>query len=190
MSINSISFKGIYSIKKTAINSTQYVKLLNKKYSYGMEIESGSDLSNNFDKWYITVPDKNDNKLQKLFNRLKVRFKKINEEDAFNIDKIYSRISQENVDNYIFETVDTSELDKELQTEEGYVGKNGAGGSKEKYDKFKKFLRTQQAIVPPKISIEEQDGRVFPQINDGRHRFAVLRDLGIRNMPVLIKKNS
>ena len=69
-----------------------------------------------------------------------------------------------------------------------YVGLNGKNGSKEKYDKFKLFLETGEPIIAPIIYFDTNENETSLHFEDGRHRFAVLRDLGMSKIPVAIDK--
>ena len=59
----------------------------------------------------------------------------------------------------------------------------------EKYDNIKQFLETGEPIVAPHIYFEVKDDKTTVHFQDGRHRFAVLRDLGMKEIPVAINKN-
>ncbi len=191
MNINLISFKGIFYIKKSDTNSKQNAKLNSKKALFNMNIESGSYLSKNFDKFYLTVPNENDNRLIKLLKRLRIPFQKVNEKEALDLDNIYLRIMQDDEENYEIHCVNVGKLNKIFEKEVSYIEKHGKNCFNDKYNRFIEFLKTEQNIKPPKISLyKTEDGSVSAFIEDGRHRFAVLRDLGLTEMPILINKDS
>ena len=66
---------------------------------------------------------------------------------------------------------------------EFYVGMGGRGEIAGRAEKFKEFLKTGQPIEQPEISLNA-DGR--PRFINGSHRFAVLRDLGLKVIPVSV----
>ncbi|WP_322080108.1 plasmid fertility inhibition factor family protein [Burkholderia cenocepacia] len=71
-----------------------------------------------------------------------------------------------------------------------YVGREGRGSDQDgKYEAVGEFLRCTigtRAIIIPTISIA--DGTV--SFTDGRHRFAWLRDRGLRALPVEVDQDS
>ncbi len=71
--------------------------------------------------------------------------------------------------------------------EDYYVDENGAGGNKYKYNKFLDFLKEGIPIEAAEVTISER-GKV--SFINGRHRFAVLRDLGIKMMPIALDDKS
>ncbi len=88
--------------------------------------------------------------------------------------------------------VNTRKLDNELQKDkEYYVGINGANGSGFKYERFKRFLNTSRRIIVPDIYLKKSDnGKITTYVHDGRHRFAVLRDMGLIQIPVSMDDES
>lgn len=64
-----------------------------------------------------------------------------------------------------------------------YVGPDGAGGDPEKYARAREFLTTADQFEAPSLRMNEGGVPVF---EDGRHRFAVMRDLGMDRAPVAI----
>ncbi len=89
--------------------------------------------------------------------------------------------------------VSTSKLDAAWESSLR-VGREGEGGERAKYDKFRAWLGLDptsswprgngEAVVAPTVSIV--DGKVV--FNDGRHRFAVLRDMGETTVDVAVEK--
>lgn len=63
----------------------------------------------------------------------------------------------------------------------GYVGSTGEGGIAGRYDRFEKFWKEGHTIVAPVISVRENGAVEF---TNGRHRFAYLRDQGMKRIPV------
>lgn len=71
-----------------------------------------------------------------------------------------------------------------------YVPKNGEGTkqNKFKYDKFKDFLDTKPDQIEASSLDINSDGHVH--FNNGRHRYAVMRDSGVTHIPVSLDKES
>jgi len=85
--------------------------------------------------------------------------------------------------------VDVARLDAAWSRDRGYYIPPGGGGAEiagRRVD-FRHFLASGRAIEPPRIVIDE-DGTV--SFLDGRHRFSVLRDLGVRTIPVIVERRS
>jgi hypothetical protein len=62
-----------------------------------------------------------------------------------------------------------------------YVGPGGVGaGSEDKYEKFSSWFEEGKPIWIPWVGLE--DGEIC--FTDGRHRFAWLRDHGVKSMPI------
>lgn len=71
-----------------------------------------------------------------------------------------------------------------------YVSSNGANSKQStmKYNRFKEFLSTKpKHIDAPSLHIDDS-GKV--QFENGRHRFAVFRDMGEKTIPVSLSKEA
>lgn len=64
-----------------------------------------------------------------------------------------------------------------------YVGPKGEGGISGRYDRFDKWMGQGEAVEMPEITLTDSEEISF--IN-GRHRFAWMRDQGIRELPVAV----
>lgn len=83
-----------------------------------------------------------------------------------------------------------------------YIGINGRGGIKNRYQRFNMFMRGgQDEILPgtvidvqPTDSIELSEVSVNAKglisFTNGRHRFAWMRDQGLKKIPVVMDKES
>ena len=69
-----------------------------------------------------------------------------------------------------------------------YIGPGGTGNTiRDRYKRFQEFLQSNNRIEASTISVRE-DGRV--DFINGRHRYAVMRDLGVARMPVVMTPES
>ena len=192
MNINPVSFKGTFAVQR--MNYQKYYRqFLDFSLKNSIDLRLGN--SQNLDTLYIHSPDDKDKKTFKFLKRHKIPFCLINEQKYLTEESINSRIilSYEDENNgNILTYVNTQKLDKELsKNKESYVGFNAQNGSKEKYDNFKKYLRTNQAINATSIYLRrEKDGNIYVKVKDGRHRFALLRDMGLKNIKISIEKES
>ena len=193
MNINPISFKGTFCIEQKDMNNRKFSKILSQREKLGISFEPSS--YKNPDKLYVQMPHESDFELMQLLKKLSVNYVRIDERDSLNPDDIVSRMiicSTGNLNGKFLQKVDTKKLDTELRKNpEMYVGYNGANGSGLKYDRFKNFLKTNQEIRSPIVYLRKlPSGEIETHIYDGRHRFAVLRDMGIKQIPVTIDKDS
>jgi len=73
------------------------------------------------------------------------------------------------------------------KTEWQYVGKNGAGGIKGRYENFANWAKDAKSMYASNASINPKGIVTF---GDGRHRYAYLRDEGIQKIPMSMDKES
>lgn len=142
---------------------------------------------------YITVPDEMDEKVSKFFRKIKLPFEELFSQDALKDENIISRMCLSDDDEMagrVLQSINVKKLDTELQKDkELYIGYKGRNGSYLRYERFKKYLMTNQEINAPGVYFKKKkDGSVQTLLHDGRHRFAVLRDMGLKNIPVAMSK--
>lgn len=94
---------------------------------------------------------------------------------------------QDAYDNEITVMVDPAKLDQAWSRDQiGYIPKGGGGPEIEgRMSDFRKFMATGKPIEASRVGIDAS-GKV--QFGDGRHRFRVLKDAGIKKMAVTIDK--
>jgi len=87
-------------------------------------------------------------------------------------------------------TVDVAKVEASYSKDTSfYVGPGGSGASiSNRYERFKQWLRDNPhvPIDPPNLGVTPSGAIIF---GDGRHRWAVLRDMGETRIPVLIQKH-
>ncbi|MBE7704664.1 MAG: hypothetical protein E7Z90_02480 [Cyanobacteria bacterium SIG29] len=192
MKISPISFKSTYKLSRQDLNNSMMRKILAKKEKFDMTFTYGSYLSSE-DNFFIQTPDENGNLTLNLLNKLKIPFKSLQKSETLDYENIKSRMvlsGFDDPDKMSLKNAKTNVLEQKFK-ESGslYVGKNGQNGSKEKYDKIKRYLETGEPIVAPHIYFDTKNDKTTLHFHDGRHRFAVLRDLGMKEIPVAIDKN-
>jgi hypothetical protein len=69
-----------------------------------------------------------------------------------------------------------------------YVGPGGQGGIGKRYDNFGKFINSTEIPIEASEVYVDQKGQV--SFNNGRHRFAYLRDQGITTIPVAMSPDA
>jgi hypothetical protein len=73
------------------------------------------------------------------------------------------------------------------KTDWQYVGKGGEGGIEGRYKGFENWLKDAKSMTASNVSVNKDGGVVF---GDGRHRYAVLRDMGLDKLPISMDKES
>jgi len=68
-----------------------------------------------------------------------------------------------------------------------YIGEGGEGGIGDRYKTFANFIKTAKSIEAPNVSVNKDGAIVF---GDGRHRYAYLRDAGLKNIPLSMDAES
>lgn len=191
--MSGVSFKGTFAIQQQDISNRCCQKLVAKTGKYNYTMYSGN--CDNSDTLFIQTPYHTDSQVEKFLKKLKLNFERIHEGKALEEENIVSRLRLSDWDKISgaeLHDINVDKLDKELKKDKAmYVGFEGYNGSRDKYFEFVNYLKTNQSIHTPKIYLEKEDnGEISTHISDGRHRFAVLRDRGIENMPIAIDKDS
>ena len=189
-----INFKGTFCIPASRSFSQNRDKIYQKREKYNMLIES-INYRDTINESYITVPDEMDGKVSKLLNKYLISYYYFNMMDRVNKQEVFNRIKIDDADKalgYEVVEINVDMLDRFLKRQPKYVGYKASGdGSYDKYCRFMRFLHTKNDIKPPSLGIiKHPDGDIALQINDGRHRFAVLRDIGMEKIPVMIDRES
>jgi hypothetical protein len=92
-------------------------------------------------------------------------------------------------DGYETVFVDTKKFDSAWKEDKSfYIGLDGEGGIGKRYDGFLKFIDTHDTFEQSVVGFDIYNKR--PSFIDGRHRFAVLRDLGMKKIPVSVDPDS
>lgn len=85
--------------------------------------------------------------------------------------------------------VDPDKLDASWANDESYYIPKGGGGAEIEGRRagFERFMQTGRPIEMPYVSVGA-DGQM--SFEDGRHRFSVLRDMGVNKIPVMVDADS
>lgn len=84
--------------------------------------------------------------------------------------------------------IDVTKFDHQFAKDIGfYVGQNGDGGITGRYERVKKFIADTGGMEASSVDVNP-DGSVG--FNNGRHRYAALRDAGVKTMPVAMDTES
>jgi len=83
--------------------------------------------------------------------------------------------------------VNPDKFDPVFAKTSNYVGEKGEGGIGDRYKEFGKFVKKAESIRASNVYIKPNGTPVF---GDGRHRYAYLRDQGIKKIPMSMDKES
>lgn len=87
--------------------------------------------------------------------------------------------------------IDAAKFDSLFAKNAGfYVGPGGEGGIGERYGRFSRFMSGGEAVIAPEVSLYKSGNEWIAQFSNGRHRWAVLRDMGAKVIPVALMANS
>jgi hypothetical protein len=90
---------------------------------------------------------------------------------------------------YVLVTVDVAKVDLAWQPiREHYIGLDGSGAKIERLEGFSRWLNKNPAKPIWASTLYLSDERNWVHFHDGRHRFAVLRDLGYRTVRVAVPR--
>lgn len=147
-----------------------------------------------FAKVTVNAPEYFDGSIEKLLLSKGINFHKQTIDEAMDLDNIKNRIQLSEHDagyGYSLIDVDTEILNK-LFKEDGasYIEPYGKNGANEKYKNVGEYLKTGENINATKVYFMEKDGELTAAIGDGRHRFAYMRDLGMKSIPISVDKDS
>jgi hypothetical protein len=97
--------------------------------------------------------------------------------------------------NYVLVNVDVARFDAAFQNESfQYISRGGGGNAiAERYPRFQEHLESGKPIYASTVYLEADgppgDQTLRASFNDGRHRYAVLRDMGMKTMPIAVHKD-
>jgi hypothetical protein len=103
-------------------------------------------------------------------------------DNVFSMNPEFERPSR---NGYTYVDADVKKMDDSWKNESDYyVGKDGVGGQDGRYKTVSDFVDRGSSVIMPEVSIRTSDGVVT--FIDGRHRFAVLRDRGLKRIKVAV----
>ncbi len=110
-----------------------------------------------------------------------------------NLKKINSRFQLSNFDieeGRKLVMLDIQRIEDLFKKDIFYIEPNGANTAKSMYDGVKDYLNSGHNIDAPLIELYKAGNSICVGFIDGRHRFSVLRDMGMRKMPFSLNENS
>ena len=193
MKINKINFKGTFSIPHSDNYAKNREKILRKSERYQMEIDRVL-YRDEIDETHITIPDELDSKFEKFLIKKDIPYYYFNITEHLDKNEIHDRITLGDMDQFGYELkeINVKMLDNVLKkNQKMYVGYGGKGGIDSRYLRFLRYLHTKNKIQAPTLSLmKNSTGKIIIELTDGRHRFAVLRDLGLETIPVALSEQT
>lgn len=174
---------GIYEIKGTGVQMREEYTPFEEAVKTGV-----------FASMTVTSPDEYDAEIEALLLSRGIDFHKQTFEEALDLENIKNRIQLSDDDKYFgykLVELDTDLLNKLfIEDECSYIEPNGTNGLGQRYQNVGEYLKTGQKINATQVHFSERDGKLTAGISDGRHRFAYMRDLGMKSIPVALDKKS
>lgn len=203
MQIRPINFTSNYKFYQTSNNFKSVDKALDKLY------KKESDNFRIYEKYqndpevitrgywgdiFISANDNYDKFIEAQLKKGNIKYKKTTLAQAMDEDNIVSRMKMPDI--YGMEDRDlvllnTKKVDKLFQNEGFmYISPNGDGAMEGRIDSFMEYLESGQDIDASIINLREENNKPYLDFIDGRHRFSVLRDMGIDAIPFALDKES
>lgn len=149
--------------------------------------------TNIFSKITLNSPDEYDEEIERILISNNINFSKTTVEEALNLENIKSRmmLDPDFSDSHKLVLISTDTLNELFKKDStSYLEPFGANGEERGYENFCKYLKTGKKIYAPMVTINNFNDKLSASISDGRHRFAVLRDMGMEAIPVAIPNYS
>ena len=150
--------------------------------------------TNIYQKMNVCLPDTSDINFEGYLLSKGIPFKKVTTAEAMDVKNIKSRIelsAEQKAKKYVLVEVDTEKFNEHFKKcKRSYIEKNGTNGIANRYKNFEEYLKTGQPITATAVTINDFDNELLVSINDGRHRFAYLRDLGMTKIPIAMSQES
>lgn len=199
MNISPISFGSTYKIKLNNHDGWIISNKLEEFTDYVPEKDFSSAIS--YDKEgnlykRIILNDKYDETLEVFLQNYGIKFTKTSTEELLSEKGIKQRmriprdINSGYLPNLVY--VKTDKFDEIFSKNpfEQYLGNYETMSQPERYDGFIKYLKTNEPIDASIVYISEVNGKPQVDFQDGRHRYAVMRDMGFKTIPVVMTNES
>jgi len=199
--IKNISFGSTYRVNlKDNNNSWQQLnKFQNLSYQISDE-DKDAKLYSCFQagKEHITwvVDDKFDNDMETYLTSQNIKFSKYTTKELFSEEGIRKRLKVPN-DNYPrprylpnLVNVNTERFDSAFKNSEIYLPEEDMQENPSQYDSFREYLKSAEDINAPEVCVTEQNGEPVIDFQDGRHRYAYMRNRGFKTIPVAMDAES
>ncbi|MBQ4123643.1 hypothetical protein IJD44_08000 [bacterium] len=135
-----------------------------------------------YQKIHISSPNRYDEYIESVLKQRNIPFTKQSKNDAIKLENIYDRIVLgQYPEGKMLVSLNTEKVEKLFKENQdsyiSYKGQKGAIGNR--YKGVLEFLLTGRDIEATKLYLSERENKLHLEIYDGRHRFAVMRDIGM-----------
>lgn len=145
----------------------------------------------------ISAHDKFDSYIETLLTTNNINFKKFSTDEVSSKENVYERLVVPDYlanEGMILALLDTDKIEELFRKDEGFYI-SSKRPSKDvccctKYEDFQNFIKTGVDIHAPYIVLYEEDDTLKMGVIDGRHRLAVMRDMGLDKIKFVINQDS
>ena len=203
---NNTSFGSIYKYNVTKDNESEALSALTEFQTKEMKDNNGfkvysdylpfSEISKTgiFEKVHLSVDDKYDSFIETLLLQNNINYTKQTHEDAILHDNIYDRIvlsDSAKVYGKKLVGLNTAKIEELFKKDMAYISPNGEKGSiSNRYEGVKEYLLTGRNINATEAVLTEDNGELKFTVLDGRHRFSVMRDMGMHKVKMALSEDS
>ena len=147
---------------------------------------------------HIIIDNETDELAESFFKQRNINFVKKSNEELFNHENIINRMRVPNK-KYGYQRyknglvyVDTEKIEELFKNSNQYIGtyKYLEPYSQNRYDGFLEYIKSDMPIDAPEVYFHKYSGTPEISFQDGRHRYAVLRDMGFEKIPFAMDKES
>ena len=146
-----------------------------------------------FARKHITVPEEYDSLIESLLKQNNIKYTKQTKKEALDLNNIYNRIvlPRDNIKRKLV-SIDIKKADNLLKKDVWfYIPPDGEKDVLyNRYNGVKDYLESGRNIDATIANISEKDGEPVFSIIDGRHRFAVMRDMGMKKVKIAMDDDS
>ena len=141
-----------------------------------------------YEKVTVNVDDKYDEMVESVLKQKNIQFvksPKLSKESALNPENIYKRlVLPKYTPHKKLISLNTEKIDELFkETPNFYISPNGEQGAiSNRYQRVKDYFATGKDIEAPEIYLSERNGKLCLDFQDGRHRYSVMRDLGLKRI--------
>ena len=198
-----LSFCGIYKFETNSKNYNVMSKVINqlwqKEYKNPTEFRiyesyttPEETLKGIYTKIQVCANDKYDNFIESCLKQKNIDFTRLSLQEVLDKESIFNRIVlPKTMSNKKLVTLNTKKIEKLFKESFTYISQNGNSGTiGDRYNGVKEFLSTGLDIEATTAHLFEYNGKLELEITDGRHRFAVMRDMGLDKVKFALDDNS
>ena len=208
MKISPVSFKSTYFINSKSNGTEAYDNALNKisEVSDAAKIYESIKMINgrNYDfvsQANIVANQGYDEFIEKSLLAQKIKFVKKSNKELLSEEAIKKRAVVPNSDYPTPRYLDKPVYVDAKKFDEAFKETAGSGfyiepyfcmseAEKEHTDKIMVFMKSGLPIKLPEVVVRNNNGKAEIGFQDGRHRYAIMRDLGFKTIPLAMDKNS